>query len=134
MTLTVGADEIALVGLAALAVPAWLVLHARDSRRFALGVLTAVVLWFVAWYPNLSGLPLPSSMANIYQGLLPSWNYDFWFAVNKDEPAKSSIAGPAIGILVIALVLVLIAMAATHWLRPEKPVAPGTEAELPESV
>jgi Gpi18-like mannosyltransferase/predicted membrane-bound dolichyl-phosphate-mannose-protein mannosyltransferase len=134
MDLKVGADEIALVGLAALAVPAWLVLHARDSRRFVLGVLTAVVLWFVAWFPNLSGLPMPNSIANIYQGLLPSWNYDFWFSVNKDELAKSSLAGPALAILVIVLVLVVVAIVATHWLRPEKPIATSPETELPESA
>jgi predicted membrane-bound dolichyl-phosphate-mannose-protein mannosyltransferase len=132
-TLTIGADEIALVGLAALAVPAWLVLHARDSRRFVLGVLTAVVLWFVAWYPNLSGLPLPNSIANIYQGLLPSWNYDFWFAVNKDELAESSILGPTVAILAITLLLVVAVVVLTHWLRPEKPAA-GSDAELPESI
>jgi C-terminal four TMM region of protein-O-mannosyltransferase len=133
-TLSIGADEIAIVGLAALAVPAWLVLHAHDSRRFVIGVVTAAVLWFVAWYPNLSGLPMPNSIANIYQGLLPTWNYDFWFAVNKDAPGTSSIAGPAIAILAITLLVVVIAILVTHWLRPEKPVSVSPEADLPEAV
>ena len=129
-TLTVGADELALIGLAALAVPAWLVLRARDSRRFALGILAAAVLWFVAWYPNLSGLPLPNSIANIYQGLLPTWNYDFWFAVNKDAPATGSIGTLVVAILAITLAAVAVTLIATHLLRPEK-IAPEAEPELP---
>ena len=95
-TLTVSADELALIGLVVLAMPAYLVLHAHDSRRFALGIMTAAVLWFVAWYPNLSGLPMPNSIANIYQGLLPTWNYDFWFAVNKDPLTKGPLGALAL--------------------------------------
>ena len=133
-TLSIGADEIALVGLAALGVPAWLVLHARDSRRFVLGVLTAAVLWFVAWYPNLSGLPMPNSIANIYQGLLPTWNYDFWFAVNKDALPAGPLGVIAVSLLAITAAIVVVAILATHWLRPEKPIAQEPEAELPESV
>jgi hypothetical protein len=122
-TLTVSADELALIGVVVLAIPAYLVLRARDSRRFALGIMTAAVLWFVAWYPNLSGLPMPNSIANIYQGLLPTWNYDFWFAVNKDPAAKGPLGALVVGILIITLLAVTIAMIATYWLRPEKQVA-----------
>ena len=90
-TLSVQADEIAVFGLVLLAVPAWLVLRARDSRQFAVGIMTAAVLWFVAWYPNLAGMPLPNSIANIYQGLLPTWNYDFQFTVNLDPPVTGGL-------------------------------------------
>jgi hypothetical protein len=127
LKLTVSADELALIGLAALSVPAYLVLRSRDSRRFALGIVTAATLWFVAWYPNLSGLPLPNSIANIYQGLLPTWNYDFWFAVNKDEPAKGPIGGLVLGILVVTLIVVAGAMLAAHFFRPERVRASADE-------
>ncbi|HYL41317.1 MAG TPA: hypothetical protein VET90_08420, partial [Candidatus Binatus sp.] len=59
---------VAVVLIALLPVAAY-VASARDSRRFAAGMLGAIGLWFVLWYPNISALPLPSSMTNIYQGL-----------------------------------------------------------------
>ena len=96
MTLTVGADEIALVGLALAAVPPGWCCTPATAGGSTLGVLTAVVLsgscGLVSEEP-LRFLPLPNSIANIYQGLLPTWNYDFWFAVNKDAPGTSSILG-----------------------------------------
>jgi len=116
-TLSVQADEIAIVALLALAAPAWLVLHARDSRRFALGIIAAATVWFVAWYPNLAGLPLQNSIANVWQGLLPTWNYDFQFAVNLDPPVGGGITdGATWVVLIVAVILSGIAVvAAQHW-------------------
>jgi len=131
-TLTVQADEIAIVGLVLLAVPAWLVFRARDSRRFALGILVAAIVWFVAWYPNLSGLPLPDSVANVYQGLLPTWNYDFQFTVNLDPP----IAGAMIDLtswvvmgLTALLVLAALLVARAWHRRPPRREEAGAVSE-----
>ncbi|HEU4573265.1 MAG TPA: phospholipid carrier-dependent glycosyltransferase, partial [Candidatus Limnocylindrales bacterium] len=55
----------------------------RDARRFVVGVLVAVVAWFVAVYPNFSALPLPTAIANVYQGVLPTYLYAFQFPVNN---------------------------------------------------
>jgi hypothetical protein len=102
VALSLSSDVIALAGLAVLAIPAWLVLRARDPRRLVLATLGAAVLWLLIWYPNLSGLPLPSDLAYLYQGLLPTWNWDFQFAVNSDP----ALEGPVIALdtLVVGLV------------------------------
>jgi hypothetical protein len=119
---TLTSDVLALIGLAVLALPAILVLRARDARRFVIGVLGAAVVWFLLWYPNLAALPMPSSIASLYQGLLPTWNWDFQFAVNTDP----AVEGPLIdaGSLVIGgtaiLVVVGVALAARWWGRPSE--------------
>ena len=101
-SLSVSPEILALLGLVVLAPIAWLVMRARDARRLVLGILAAATVWFVVWYPNIAGLPLPSDIAHVYQGVLPTWNWDFQFAVNLDPPAS----GPLIDVttLVIALV------------------------------
>jgi 4-amino-4-deoxy-L-arabinose transferase-like glycosyltransferase len=78
-------EPIALVVLIALAPVAWVVATARDARRFVAGIVLACLTWFAVWYPNLSGLPLPSSIVNAYQGLLPTYLYAFQFPVNTDK-------------------------------------------------
>ena len=84
-------DVLAMLALAVLALPAWLTLRSRDPRRLVLGVLAASLLWLVLWYPNIAGLPLPGDLAGIYQGLLPTWNWDFQFAVNTDLAGDDGI-------------------------------------------
>jgi len=125
--LTLNSDVLALVGLAVLALPAWLVLRARDPRRLVLGVIAAALLWLLIWYPNLSGLPLPGDLAHLYQGLLPTWNWDFQFAVNTDPATDSGILDQ--GTLVVALVTVVfvtaVAYAAWRWGRTPEEVAEG---------
>ncbi len=115
--LTLTSDVLALMGLVVLGVPALIVLRARDPRRFVVGVLIAAGLWLLLWYPNISGLPLPSDLAHLYQGLLPTWNYDFQFSVNTDPANDSGIFQP--GMLIvggISLIFVLaVAVAARRW-------------------
>ncbi len=53
------------------------------------GVLAAAAVFFVVFYPNIAALPLPSTLFNAYQGLLPTWLYPFQFPVNTDAPAAS---------------------------------------------
>jgi hypothetical protein len=70
-----------------LAIPAVLiaafVATARDARRFVVGAIVAIVAWFVVVYPNFSALPLPTAIANVYQGVLPTYLYAFQFPVNN---------------------------------------------------
>jgi len=128
--LPLSSDVLALLGLAVLALPAWLVLRARDPRRFVLGVLGAAVLWLLLWYPNISGLPLPSDFASMYQGLLPTWNYDFQFAVNTDPASDSGLVGKdtlAVGAVTL-LFVIAVAGAAWRWGRS------GTDAGEPPTA
>jgi hypothetical protein len=87
-------EYLSLLLLLILAPIAWLAWSARSPRRFALGVVLAAAVVFVGFYPNWSGLPLPSGVFNWYQGLLPSWLYPFQFAVNTDPAFSISFASP----------------------------------------
>ena len=51
------------------------IITARDARRFVLGFVVVVAAWFVFLYPNISALPMPATLANAYQGLLPTYLY-----------------------------------------------------------
>jgi hypothetical protein len=104
----VGAEPLALVALVLLGAPAILVLRARDPRRLALGIAGAAVVMFLIWYPNLTGLPMPDAFANLYQGLLPTWNYSFQFAVNRDPP----VSGPLVDLGSVIVGLITLAFVA----------------------
>ncbi len=122
-SLALSSDLLALLALAVLAVPAWLTLRARDPRRFVLGVLAAALVWLAVWYPNLSGLPLPSDLASIYQGLLPTWNWDFQFAVNTDVAGEGGLVD-VVTVQIGALTLIVVgavAAVARSWGRPASP-------------
>jgi hypothetical protein len=75
-------------------------------------------MWFLIFYPNLSGLPLPSTIVNAYQGLLPTYLYPFQFPVNTD-PAAPSIkllaTEPAILLLAITFTCLVVGYAAWVW-------------------
>jgi hypothetical protein len=117
-------DVLALAGLAVLALPAWLVLRARDPRRFVLGVLAAALLWLLVWYPNISGLPLPDDLAHLYQGLLPTWNWDFQFAVNTDPASDSGVLAQDTLLVAAVTVVFVAAVALTAWRWGRPPSGP----------
>jgi hypothetical protein len=120
--LALSSDVLALIGLAVMALPAWFALHARDPRRLVLGVLGAAGLWLLLWYPNIAGLPLPNDFAYLYQGLLPTWNWDFQFAVNTDPASDDGIINQGtlvVGAVTIAFVFA-VAAAAWSWGRPSR--------------
>ena len=91
---------------------------ARDARRFVLGALGAMAFWFILWYPNISGLPLPAALHNAYQGFLPTYLYPFQFWVNPEPraaaPALLAI-GPAIMLLSVAFTAIVIGYSAWSW-------------------
>ena len=110
-------EPIALVVTLALTPVAAVILTARDARRFVVGALAAVAFWFVAWYPNISALPLPTNLHNAYQGFLPTYVYPFQFPVSTLDRAGP---GPAlcddrVAALLAALVVVSLVVGYSAW-------------------
>ncbi len=124
VTFRLTADELGSLSLLVLLAPAWVVLRARDARRFALGVVIAAGLFLLIWYPNLTGLPLPSGLATAFQGLLPTWTYDFQFAVNQDPPVPGGVVD--VTSLVVAVVtglgVAVVMLLARSWHRRPEPL------------
>jgi hypothetical protein len=78
-------------------------------------VIAAVVV-FLVFYPNISALPLPSTMVNAYQGILPTYLYDFQFPVNTvPRNVETSFATPLMGALVAGLVFISFVVAYSAW-------------------
>ena len=105
---------------------AWFVVRARDPRRFVVGAVLAAVVEFVVFYPNIAALPLPTTIFNAYQGLLPTYLYAFQFPVNTDPPAivpsllapNASYLGLPPGPLlagVLGLACIIVAYSAWTW-------------------
>jgi dolichyl-phosphate-mannose--protein O-mannosyl transferase len=86
-------DGIALVLLPVLAIMAFVALTARNPRRFVLGVCAFAIITFLILYPNLSALPLPGTIINVYEALLPTWFYGFQFSVNLQEASSVKLFG-----------------------------------------
>jgi dolichyl-phosphate-mannose-protein mannosyltransferase/protein-O-mannosyltransferase-like protein len=111
-------EPLALVVTIALLPVAAFVATARDARRLAAGMLVAIGLWFVVWYPNISALPLPSGFANAYQGLLPTYLYPFQFWVNTTPRGASPpllALGPAALLVAIAVIAGAVAYSTWTW-------------------
>jgi hypothetical protein len=115
----VAVEPIALVVTLALLPLAAFVATARDARRFVAGLITAMIGWFVLWYPNLSALPLPQALSNAYQGLLPTYVYPFQFpvsTVNRTVQGPSLFGlQPALLLLTLAGVSVMVGYSAWVW-------------------
>jgi hypothetical protein len=94
------------------------VLTARDARRFVAGIVFVMVAAFVILYPNISALPLPSTVVNAYQGLLPTYLYPFQFPVNTDPPAPALhlvALEPAVLFIALTLTCLVVGYAAWVW-------------------
>ena len=108
-----GPYAFAVIGTVPLAVAAWFVLTMRDPHRFVIGILGAAALWFVIFYADISGLPIPTGLKNIFQVMpLPTYVYDFQFAVNTDPPQTLQVLGLQSGSL--ALVTFALALAVMY--------------------
>ena len=93
-----------------------LVATARDARRFVLGAVVAMVGWFVVVYPNISALPLPTAIANVYQGVLPTYLYAFQFPVNNSSAnVPIHLFGPVPLMLGAAMVFLCLVVAYSVW-------------------
>ncbi|MGH2407976.1 MAG: phospholipid carrier-dependent glycosyltransferase [Candidatus Limnocylindrales bacterium] len=102
---------------AALLIPfayaAWIALGVRDPRRYVAGVFVAAGLWFILFYPDIAALPLPTGLARLFQVLpLPTYNYDFQFAVNT----AAAVATPIFSVeaLALAAMVAFLALAAMY--------------------
>ncbi|HEY4227611.1 MAG TPA: phospholipid carrier-dependent glycosyltransferase [Candidatus Limnocylindrales bacterium] len=111
-------EPIALIVLLALSPVAAYVATARDSRRFVLGALAAMAVWFVLWYPNIAALPLPAAIHNAYQGFLPTYLYpfQFWVLQGTRTPAPSLFAPwPALMLASLTFMSVVVGYSAWSW-------------------
>jgi Gpi18-like mannosyltransferase len=117
-----------------LLIPAYFVLRATDPKRFVVATLGAAVVWFIAFYPNIGSLPVPSALAQIHLGLLPTWNWGFQFAVNMDEPNRAPLDMASVGILALAtLLLCLAAIYAVRSWRGARAAPDSSISPLPEA-
>ena len=103
-----------------LALPAVLiaafVATARDARRFVVGAVVAIVAWFIVVYPNFSALPLPTAIANVYQGVLPTYLYAFQFPVNNvAATVKVELLGPVPLLLGASVVFLSLVVGYSAW-------------------
>jgi hypothetical protein len=103
-----------------LAIPAVLiatfVVTARDARRFVIGAVVAIVSWFVVVYPNISALPLPTSIANVYQGVLPTYLYWFQFPVSTvARNVQAQLLGPVPLLLAASVTFLSVIVAYSAW-------------------
>jgi hypothetical protein len=110
-------EVVALALLVPLGLCAYVIVTARDARRFTLGFVWAVALLFVFFYPNISALPLPSQLFNAYQGILPTWLYVFQFPVNTDPPVYVKILDwwPAILFAALLVTATIVGYSAWSW-------------------
>ena len=109
-------EPVAIVlGLPALLIAVF-VATARDARRFVVGGVVAIVGWFVVVYPNFSALPLPTAIANVYQGVLPTYLYAFQFPVNNvAATVKTELFGPVPLLLGASVVFLSIVVGYSAW-------------------
>jgi hypothetical protein len=115
-------DGIALVLLPVLAVLAFVAFTAHNPRRYVLGACAFAIAVFVALYPNLSALPLPNAIINVYEALLPTWFYGFQFSVNLQQAVHiSPIQSTSIELALVALLVAGIA----GWVAWERRVVIG---------
>ncbi len=132
---------VVVVGLLPLGFLAVFVATARDARRFVAGLVTAAFAWFLVVYPNIAALPLPSVIANAYQGILPTYLYAFQFPSNRDAVATgTSLMDPIAAILAAAMLLLCIVLAYSAWVwritlaeraAEEADASPGLAPEAP---
>jgi hypothetical protein len=103
-------------------VMSYFALTARNPRRFVLGVCVIAAMVFLALYPDLSGLWLPSKIIGIYYAPLPTWLYGFQFSVNLQPSVSVGVVGTYA--LSCALVALFVACVAA-WVAWERRIVVG---------
>jgi hypothetical protein len=73
--------------------------------------------WFIIVYPNFSALPLPTAIANVYQGVLPTYLYAFQFPVNNVAASVSvTLLGPVPLLLGASMVFLSVVVGYAAWI------------------
>jgi hypothetical protein len=109
-------EPIAIVIATPLAYLAFQVLGATDPRRFAAGIGVAAVGWFAVLYPNIAAVPLPATLVNAYQGILPTYLYAFQFPVSTvARGTDAPLLTPTLAILTGALAVTCLVVAYSAW-------------------
>ena len=109
-------EPIALIALLPLGLLASQIVTARDARRFVGGLIAAIAINFVVLYPNIAALPMPSTLGQWYQGVLPTYLYAFQFGVNTvNRSGAISFGDPRFFVLAAFLVLASAAVAYSAW-------------------
>ena len=108
-------EPIALAILVVVSPIAFVVLTARDARRLVAGILAAATVFFVVFYPNIAALPLPSTIFNFYQGILPTWLYPFQFPDNTDAAVSGQPLLSLVPILTGVMLVVLCVVGYSAW-------------------
>jgi hypothetical protein len=117
---SVAVEPIAVIVGTPLVYLAFQVMAATDARRFVAGVVVAVVGWFLVLYPNIAALPLPATVVNAYQGILPTYLYAFQFPVSTvARGAETPLFTPTLALLLGALgvTCLVVAYSASVWRR-----------------
>ncbi|MEX1169961.1 MAG: phospholipid carrier-dependent glycosyltransferase [Chloroflexota bacterium] len=92
------------------------VIGATDPRRFAAGIVVAAVGWFAVLYPNIAAVPLPATIVNAYQGILPTYLYAFQFPVSTvARGTETPLFTPTLALLVGALAVTCLVVAYSAW-------------------
>ncbi len=94
------------------------VVAARDARRYVVGLVAAAVGWFVVFYPNIAALPMPSTVVNAYQGLLPTYLYAFQFPNSQvARDVATPLLSPTLAVLTLAIgvTCLVVAYSASVW-------------------
>ncbi len=101
----------------------WCTSPGRSSRRAtragsSWGSSSRPSGWFVIVYPNIAALPLPSTVVNAYQGLLPTYLYAFQFPVSEAQRnVPTPFVSPTLVILTLAIgaTCLVVAYSASVW-------------------
>ena len=115
---TIPVEPVALLVAVPLVYLAAQVVAARDARRYVVGFVAAAVGWFVVFYPNIAALPLPSTVVNAYQGLLPTYLYAFQFPNSQVERnVATPLLSPTLAMLTLAIgvTCLVVAYSASVW-------------------
>lgn len=113
-------EPLALIALVPLGLLAIQIVTARDARRFVVGLIAAAGINLAVLYPNISALPLPSTIVSWYQGVLPTYLYAFQFWSNTANRGQSAgFSDPRFLVLVgfIAVAVAAVAYSAGTWRR-----------------
>ncbi|HWP62464.1 MAG TPA: phospholipid carrier-dependent glycosyltransferase [Candidatus Binatia bacterium] len=124
-------EILALLLCVPLGLGAWVVLGARDPRRFVVGALVVIVVVFVVVYPNVAALPLPAAVHNAYQGIVPTYIWAFQFPVNTDPagaPPPLFALEPAILAGALGLTCLVVGYSAWVWRAALAGAATGMES------